>query len=444
MQKQSLPRVPRQAIVCTPRATLPGNIAVIDRHPYPAQLVGEFPRHHRRDVSDLPLCVRTVTNPVRQEALDPSLGRISQSTSSHPCQGSPSSMYRTQDNQGCPVFQPGSPPCHKDRWPNAHRGQKTGTMKGPVDPMREDSSKSGMASERVVLIVDNTRFVVDPSIFTGHPDTLLGRMFTSGREHNVTQANQKGEYEIAEGLSSTVFRAALDYYTTGVIQCPDGISVQELRDACDYLCINFSHNTIRCRDLSALLHELSNDGARKQFEKNLEELVFPLMMSSARKGERECHVVVLTHEDTVDWDQQHPPQMGEEYSHIIYSTKLYRFFKYIENREIAKQVLKDRGLKNIRIGIEGYPTCKEKLKLRAGGRYEVIYNYVQRPFIHMSWEKEEGKSRHVDFQCVRRSTTNLASPPRDLGTTHHPQVDELDILGPAQDQAEEVSATLQE
>lgn len=33
----------------------------------------------------------------------------------------------------------------------------------------------------------------------------------------------------------------------------------------------------------------------------------------------------------------------------------------------------------------------------------MIYNYVQRPFIRMSWEKEEAKSRHVDFQvCVSK------------------------------------------
>lgn len=32
---------------------------------------------------------------------------------------------------------------------------------------------------------------------------------------------------------------------------------------------------------------------------------------------------------------------------------MYRFLKYIENREIAKQVLIERGLKKIRIGIEG-------------------------------------------------------------------------------------------
>lgn len=82
---------------------------------------------------------------------------------------------------------------------------------------------------------------------------------------------------------------------------------------------------------------------------------------------------------------------------------MYRFFKYIENRDVAKQVMKERGLKKIRLGIEGYPTYKEKIKKRAGGRADVIYNYVQRPFIHMSWEKEEAKSRHVDFQVNHKN-----------------------------------------
>lgn len=92
-------------------------------------------------------------------------------------------------------------------------------------------------------------------------------------------------------------------------------------------------------------------------------------------------------------------------------------------------------LKVININISGYPTHKEKVRLRTGGKpegigflyypskylviyienglkiltFKVIYNYVQRPFIHMSWEKEEAKSRHVDFQCVKsKSITNLA------------------------------------
>ncbi|XP_066481465.1 BTB/POZ domain-containing protein KCTD20 isoform X1 [Tiliqua scincoides] len=297
------------------------------------------------------------------------------------------------------------------------------------------NSPQVQAPEKVTLVVDGTRFVVNPQIFTAHPDTMLGRMFGPGREYNFTRPNEKGEYEIAEGISSTVFRTVLDYYKTGIINCPDGISIPDLRDTCDYLCINFDFNTIKCQDLSALLHELSNDGAHKQFDGYLEELILPIMVGSAKKGERECHIVVLTDEDTVDWDEDYPPPVGEEYSQILYSSKLYRFFKYIENRDVAKTVLKERGLKNIRIGIEGYPTCKEKVKRRPGGRSEVIYNYVQRPFIQMSWEKEEGKSRHVDFQCVRsKSLTNLVVVGEDVAedqevVLHHPpQVDELDRL----------------
>ncbi|XP_048203817.1 BTB/POZ domain-containing protein KCTD20 [Perognathus longimembris pacificus] len=297
------------------------------------------------------------------------------------------------------------------------------------------SNSHAQAPEKVTLLVDGTRFVVNPQIFTAHPDTMLGRMFGPGREYNFTRPNEKGEYEIAEGISATVFRTVLDYYKTGIINCPDGISIPDLRDTCDYLCINFDFNTIRCQDLSALLHELSNDGAHKQFDHYLEELIVPIMVGCAKKGERECHIVVLTDEDSVDWDEDHPPPMGEEYSQILYSSKLYRFFKYIENRDVAKTVLKERGLKNIRIGIEGYPTCKEKIKRRPGGRSEVIYNYVQRPFIQMSWEKEEGKSRHVDFQCVRsKSLTNLAAAGEGVledqeRLMHHPpQVDELDRL----------------
>lgn len=75
------------------------------------------------------------------------------------------------------------------------------------------------------------------------------------------------------------------------------------------------------------------------------------------------------------------------------------------------------------------------MKKRPGGRSEVIYNYVQRPFIQMSWEKEEGKSRHVDFQCVRsKSLTNLVMVGEDVAEDqeimlhHPPQVDELDRL----------------
>ena len=57
----------------------------------------------------------------------------------------------------------------------------------------------------------------------------------------------------------------------------------------------------------------------------------------------------------------------------IHNNELCRFFKYFENRDIAKEVLRDKGLKKIRIGIEGYPTTKEKVKVRPNsGRVEGI------------------------------------------------------------------------
>ncbi|CAL9697049.1 unnamed protein product [Knipowitschia caucasica] len=379
---------------------------------------------HERGENQLTPCIRNVTSPTRQHDRERGDGGSS-SRSSSP---RPPRVPLTYSHMG---YVPRSADLHPKLM-----GQIPNDMICVYDLGSKESHRGALRlGERVTLIVDNTRFVVDPAIFTAQPNTMLGRMFGSGRDNNFTRPNDKGEYEVADGISSTVFRAILDYYKTGIIRCPDGVSIPELREACDYLCISFNYNTIKCRDLSALMHELSNDGARRQFECYLEEMVLPLMVASAQSGERECHVVVLTDDDVVDWDEEYPPQMGEEYSQIIYSTKLYRFFKYIENRDVAKAVLKDRGLKKIRLGIEGYPTYKEKVKRRPGGRPEVIYNYVQRPFIRMSWEKEEGKSRHVDFQCVKsKSTTNLAAAAADIPQDQlvvmqpGPVLDELDTL----------------
>lgn len=96
----------------------------------------------------------------------------------------------------------------------------------------------------------NFRFVVDPALFTAHPNTMLGRMFSSGIE--FAQPNERGEYEVAEGISSMVFRAILEYYKGGVIRCPPTVTVQELREACDYLLVPFDASTVKCQNLSKL------------------------------------------------------------------------------------------------------------------------------------------------------------------------------------------------
>lgn len=296
------------------------------------------------------------------------------------------------------------------------------------------TSTSPRPVERLTLVVEETRFVVDPELFRQRPETMLGRMFTSSLENNFTRPNERGEFEVADGISATVFRSILDYYKTGVVRCPPSVPVHELREACDYLLVPFDASTVRCQNLRGFLHELSNEGARRQFVGYLEDLLLSQMVICAQRGDRECHIVVLTDDDFIDWDEDYPPQMGEEYSQIVNSTCLYRFFRYIENRDVAKQVLKERGLKKIRLGIEGYPTYKEKVKKRPGGRAEVIYNYVQRPFIRMSWEKEENKSRHVDFQCVKsKSITNLAAAADEAAALHQHHGHDAGTFQQAQD-----------
>ena len=56
---------------------------------------------------------------------------------------------------------------------------------------------------------------------------------------------------------------------------------------------------------------MSNDGAYRIFEKFLDEQIVPQFMKCARMGERECHIVILTDDEQVHWDDEYPPQMPE-------------------------------------------------------------------------------------------------------------------------------------
>jgi BTB/POZ domain-containing protein 10 len=105
---------------------------------------------------------------------------------------------------------------------------------------------------RITLVVDDTRFIVDPELFKQHSNTMLGRMFSSTLEN---KPNERGEYAVAYGISATIFKAVLDFYKHGIIKCPPTVSIQELKEACDYLLIPFDGKTVRCHDLRGLLHE---------------------------------------------------------------------------------------------------------------------------------------------------------------------------------------------
>lgn len=271
--------------------------------------------------------------------------------------------------------------------------------------------------KKIVLVVDDTRFMVDRNLFTAKPDTMLAKMFSHAmlNDRGWTKPNERGEYEMSVPISAIVFKAILEFYTEGRINCPPGVNVNQLRSACEYFLIPFDHHTIKCHNLGSLMHEISNDGAEKRFIGFLEECITPVLVKVARNGDRECHIVVLTDDDVIQWDPSHPPMVGEEYTETVQSTPMHRFFRYIENREVAKRVLKDRGMKKIKLGIEGYPIGADQVKRRSDGRQEIIYDFVQRSFIVMSWEKEESRSRHVDFQCVNKSKsiTNLAAAAAD-------------------------------
>ncbi len=168
--------------------------------------------------------------------------------------------------------------------------------------------------DRITLIVDETPFIVDTKLFSAHQNTLLGRMFSN--KNFEMKPNLRGEYDIGRGtcITSSLFRLILDYYKYGIIKCPPTVSVPELREACDYLMIPFDASTIKCQDLRGFLHELSNEGAKRQFDFYLDKLIFPVLLEETNKGERECHMVVLCEDDLIEWDNEFPPQMGEQYS----------------------------------------------------------------------------------------------------------------------------------
>ena len=48
----------------------------------------------------------------------------------------------------------------------------------------------------------------------------------------------------------------------------------------------FSATTVKCQNLRGLLHELSNEGAREQFDQFLEDLILPEMVINILK--RDC------------------------------------------------------------------------------------------------------------------------------------------------------------
>ena len=306
---------------------------------------------------------------------------------------------------------------------------------GKEGPLEDDDAFTRLKSQKdtVLLLVDGVRFLLKRKTLLSHPETMLGGMFGENMER-FTKENGDGEFKI-DSVSPEIFRAILGYYVNGEIKVPYDLNMYEIKEACDFFLIPFNTTTVVSENLSAFMNELSNDGSRRKFESFLQTDIVPGMAEAAMKGERECHIVCLKDDDIVDWDPEYPPAVGEDRLSVVKNNEISRFLKYIENREVAKAVLQEKGLKKIRLGIEGFPTHKDKVKVtqvKPRGGIQVTYFYVQRPFIVMSWEKEEHRSRHVDFANVSTScqshrsvnsdeTVNL--PPHNLNA-----VDEIELV----------------
>ena len=89
--------------------------------------------------------------------------------------------------------------------------------------------------------------------------------------------NEHGEYEVAKGVSASIFRAIMvresvctatlklypyqllfslyfkEFYKLGVVTCPASESIQEMKEACDYLMIPFDDKTIKTNNLGGSL-----------------------------------------------------------------------------------------------------------------------------------------------------------------------------------------------
>lgn len=63
------------------------------------------------------------------------------------------------------------------------------------------STSNNVSEERITLVVDNTRFILDPAIFTAHPNTMLGRsvfVYTCYFEAILQLKNDKSITNITE------------------------------------------------------------------------------------------------------------------------------------------------------------------------------------------------------------------------------------------------------
>ncbi|MEQ2159520.1 BTB/POZ domain-containing protein 10 [Goodea atripinnis] len=131
---------------------------------------------HERE-GQLTPCIRNLTSPTRQHNTD----RERDCPSSRPSSPRPQRVSPSGSSSSGVVSSRNSSLSSSD---GTFKCLGIGEMVFVYDNPKEGGAnvpvgnRSMRTSERVTLIVDNTRFVIDPSIFTAQPNTMLGRYST--------------------------------------------------------------------------------------------------------------------------------------------------------------------------------------------------------------------------------------------------------------------------
>ena len=63
----------------------------------------------------------------------------------------------------------------------------------------------------------------------------------------------------------------------------------------------------------------------------------------------------------------------------VYNSELNRYFKYFENRDIAKEILQEKGLKKIRIGVEGRRNTEQCYFMSCANKVHCIVTLFSNP-----------------------------------------------------------------
>ena len=95
-------------------------------------------------------------------------------------------------------------------------------------------------------------FVIKNHVF--HDIPCFSVFFPNSMNFCCSVSQKTGDFTLEFNLDVVLIYlhilSAQEFYKVGCIRCPPSVSIQDLREACDYLLIPFTEHTIKCKNLS--------------------------------------------------------------------------------------------------------------------------------------------------------------------------------------------------